>query len=526
MRNLFAAAMLSVACLGAQAAPAPDWDLSYEAVLSAQAGTRRDDLRRWARAREARPATKLLAGYRGEPIEQSVLIESAAEGGASSGALWLYKTPGKAMACNAYRNLPENPCTEMGAAVVDGMIRHIQQYLQRNQSATQDVSADEQNFAFLNLYVDGVSSQRLVGIRELVSLSEALNNYMRSAGSAAPAAHSGAGQEQAQPAPVTAAPEVGSYSSPEETVRQGISSATWSALERGDVVALERFYREYKGKRTPSGTWKQYWYFEEFRKYGGRSRDKAHWDAKHALATAWRTKYPRSAAARILDHYLYISEAWSTRGNGSYANIPAEDIRSVDDQMRKAGLILSADRTERRMEPEPEYQRIPILQAPLTSEIHNLDLKLNSLLDKAPDYHPGFFDAAALRQVKWGGGTDGIERVARKAASGTGKDARAMYARVYWYADQVVYSGKIFERSPVVWADMKTSFDALVKTYPDPWNLNAFADFACRKGDLDTAGALLKRLGDKVYFGAWQGGKPAYQNCSRALDAAAVQEAR
>jgi hypothetical protein len=80
-----------------------------------------------------------------------------------------------------------------------------------------------------------------------------------------------------------------------------------------------------------------------------------------------------------------------------------------------------------------------------------------------------------------------VDSLARDAAAATAqKEKKSLYARVYWYLDQVEYRGKIFSLSAAKWADMKDGFDDLTGLYPDLWNLNAYAYFACLAQDYKT----------------------------------------
>jgi hypothetical protein len=51
---------------------------------------------------------------------------------------------------------------------------------------------------------------------------------------------------------------------------------------------------------------------------------------------------------------------------------------------------------------------------------------------------------------------------------------------------------------------MKSGFERMISDYPDPWNVNNFAKFACIAGDGATLFRLTERIGDRPIMAAWQ----------------------
>jgi hypothetical protein len=130
-------------------------------------------------------------------------------------------------------------------------------------------------------------------------------------------------------------------------------------------------------------------------------------------------------------------------------------------------------------------------------------------------YHELYFQASYYLLPKWGGSNKMVDSLARDAAAATAqKEKKSLYARVYWYLDQVEYRGKIFSLSAAKWADMKDGFDDLTGLYPDLWNLNAYAYFACMAQDYKTMYGLLNRIGDQLVYSSWgSSGLATYESC-------------
>ena len=96
---------------------------------------------------------------------------------------------------------------------------------------------------------------------------------------------------------------------------------------------------------------------------------------------------------------------------------------------------------------------------------------------------------------KWHGSASALEDYARSSlnfAQQTGEDA--LYARIYWYASQAQYGLRLFEQSEVDWRRMRRGIAEVLDDYPDPWNIQNFAVFACVADDRFMTRDLFKRM--------------------------------
>lgn len=115
---------------------------------------------------------------------------------------------------------------------------------------------------------------------------------------------------------------------------------------------------------------------------------------------------------------------------------------------------------------------------------------------------------------KWGGSAQAIEDFARAAVGRTRKtEGEGMYARIYWYAAQSQYHDQLFSQSKVDWPTMKRGIHDVLARYPDAWNLNNFARFACLAGDRAEAQALAARVGDIPDADVWNRDRGEFQAC-------------
>jgi hypothetical protein len=85
-----------------------------------------------------------------------------------------------------------------------------------------------------------------------------------------------------------------------------------------------------------------------------------------------------------------------------------------------------------------------------------------------------------------------VEQAARATLSEAPFDDRdALYARMLWWAAEAHYGDRLFALLPVDWPTFARSFDALLEQYPDDWNRNNYARFACLAGHRDRAIELM-----------------------------------
>ena len=105
---------------------------------------------------------------------------------------------------------------------------------------------------------------------------------------------------------------------------------------------------------------------------------------------------------------------------------------------------------------------------------------------------------------KWSGHFSEMESFVNKAVAATkDREGNSMYARSYWYLSQVQYQDRLFQETAVSWEKMKVGFEDVIKRYPDAWNLNSFARFACMAGDKEKVRDLMPKLAGHFVQQAW-----------------------
>jgi hypothetical protein len=138
-------------------------------------------------------------------------------------------------------------------------------------------------------------------------------------------------------------------------------------------------------------------------------------------------------------------------------------------------------------------------------ERDQFDLLVSEALDREPLFYQTYFLALEYLLPKWHGDILEIERFAQEAVKRTAnEEGGGMCARIYWFASQTEFENKLFSSSVAVWPRMKAGFEDVIARYPDAWNVNNYAKFACLAQDKPKTRELLARIGSATVPEAWR----------------------
>ncbi|MEO7494954.1 MAG: ankyrin repeat domain-containing protein [Massilia sp.] len=313
--------------------------------------------------------------------------------------------------------------------------------------------------------------------------------------------------------------EQGSTDGAEMRAREAITSATRDLLERRDYAGLDALYLRLKGPqhRTPSGKWDQALFYHQLKSFAHASGEPAYWADLQAQAAAWKRHSPASLPARLFAVYLHLQHALSVRGDGDSTTVNAAQRAEMAALSSAALDILGAARPMALKAGDPEWYRAMLSVLPYSNgyAVEAMNRVLDEGMARYPDYHDMVFTAAFYAHPRWYASPDAADRIARRAGESARGEQASLYARVYWYLDQFEYRGRLFDTGLADWPTMRTSLAALVAQYPDPWNLNAAAYFACQAKDYWTMDELLGRIGDQLVFAVWgDNGAVNYAACA------------
>jgi hypothetical protein len=126
-----------------------------------------------------------------------------------------------------------------------------------------------------------------------------------------------------------------------------------------------------------------------------------------------------------------------------------------------------------------------------------------------PSYLFYYFTKGVYYSAKWPGSRAQfdtfVEDTVRTTKSGMGQ---TMYARLHW----TQATDTMFDDGQTDWKRMKAGFDDMLKDFPDDWNRNNFAHFACLARDWKTTREQIALIGPHIIGTAWWG-EHFYRDC-------------
>lgn len=237
------------------------------------------------------------------------------------------------------------------------------------------------------------------------------------------------------------------------------------------------------------------------------------WKGTEEKASRWLSMRPGSSLAAVLLSEAHLQHGLVYRGYGPRAGVPPQDLAVFQTKVQQALEVLQTRAAEGAKDPAWYFQMLRIARYQQWEPQRFADLLRRALALDAGQYDI-YFAASEMLLPQWGGSMETLEHFASFAANHTNaSDGQSLYARVYWYILPYFGAG-LFEATRADWKRMKTAFDDLVKRYPDMWNLNGYAWFACAAGDQAVAKNLFSRIGDEVEPEIWKT-RQAYKRCQR-----------
>lgn len=237
------------------------------------------------------------------------------------------------------------------------------------------------------------------------------------------------------------------------------------------------------------------------------------WIAMGQRAAKWVASYPDSVLAAIAQSEFHLQHGYAFRGYGPASGVPPRDMAAFKEQVGKAFDVLNARAAQGATDPGWHYQMLRVARLQQWEPARFTDL-LKRAIAIDPGQYDIYFAASEMLLPQWGGNVDTLDQFADFAARYTmDQEGESLYARIYWNVAPY-FRGELFRASRADWHRMRTGFRDIVKRYPDSWNLNSFAWFACVAGDRATLGELLDRIGEAVEPEIWQT-RQYYMGCRR-----------
>lgn len=287
------------------------------------------------------------------------------------------------------------------------------------------------------------------------------------------------------------------------------------AFGKGRYAQIETMGKRYRrtGARTSSGLWKSGMLYNGI---SGFAKELIEDDARFQILLRhhdqWIEAFPQSPMPYIARVRSIIARAFAVRGGGYASTVdPAawpifhQLVEQARQELERSKIIATED---------PQWY----------GEMLNIGKLQNwprdafgALADEAvtryPSYYPIYFEMTTYFLPKWHGDIQQLDLFAKAAMKRVPpEDASAIYARIYWMASQSQFDLGVFSSSAVDWRQMMSGMEAVLSRYPDQWNINNFAMFACAAGDGKTTAAMMSRIEGPPIMDAWRS-RNTYEAC-------------
>lgn len=310
--------------------------------------------------------------------------------------------------------------------------------------------------------------------------------------------------------------------SADTVIENDIIDITKSAFKSGQFEKIEILALNYREKDIlmPSGRAKL------LRVYMGlhqaiapainQERDDLYWKIISDKIFLWQKEFPKSPTAIIFQSEMLVARALYFRGNKTYDKVAPANKVKFSEYTQQAHDVLVNNKATASVDPQWYVGMLAIAQAQGWDGVE-FSVLAQEAIKKFPGYLQIYRAAIGSLLPKWGGSYQSIEDFARYSVSQTqAKEGQSLYARVYMFlqnefCDCGDFVDNIFSKSIVSWPHMKKGFEDILVRYPDAYNLNFFAQFACRAGDKPTTTGLITKIMQENALQNWDAS--LWENC-------------
>ncbi|MEH6417503.1 hypothetical protein [Pseudomonas sp. CGJS7] len=360
-------------------------------------------------------------------------------------------------------------------------------------------------------------NELIENLKRRQAMSADMHTYSEQKKAEAAAAELAAKQEEQRRLldPATARPAL---QGSEQQVRDALEFQGRALVKQGRLREAETIFSDYvaQRRRTPSGLWMSGLFFSGvgtgLLENVPENAQAQRWKTVEEQTLDWARKSPESPLPRLLHAHILFDHAWEVRGGRYAVNTPKQVWKPFKALIARTAKYLDRERAVASR--APEYYWI-LLKTLRSSDGGGDHLTVLEQGERAfPGYYPSYFAMFTTLMPKWHGSVEHIEAFAEAAAQRTERtDGAGMYARIYWYAAQDTYRFNLFKATGVRWERMKQGFDDVIQRYPDQWNLQNYARFACDAQDRDKLAELLAKIDGPPMMEAWSNPQ-LFEKCS------------
>lgn len=299
----------------------------------------------------------------------------------------------------------------------------------------------------------------------------------------------------------------------EEAVRVRLRNQLSDLVFEPGYRSLEQLSHKYRSSRsrTPSGLSMLTIFYSGFdNMYGPRIEE--NYEIVEQQLKSYLAAFPDSPTAIVLSAELQIAKARIMRSRkDAQGNIDAFALKAGNVLIEQSVAFLEDHKDFGQTDPHWYMQMITARS--LTGATSD---QILALVEEGARNHPGNFQiifsglATVLETTRPSAHDvrnvidDYVDRILKLVPEA---ERPALYARIYWYAEQKYFGYGLFQYTNADWPKMRQGFEDMLKSYPGGWNENAFAYFSCLAGDAAKLRELLPTITayrEEPPFQIWQ----------------------
>ena len=227
-----------------------------------------------------------------------------------------------------------------------------------------------------------------------------------------------------------------------------------------------------------------------------------YWMPRERRLDEWAARYPQSSLVAVVQARTLLDHGWSWRGDGFARSVSPEGFKKLALYSQRSYDALMAREAVGRKDPYWYVQLLTLARAQGWDNDRRAAL-FQEATQAFPLNYNIYFAISTQLTPRWGGSPEAIASLAAFAVEKTRKvEGESMYARVYWNVADWLDTD--LGGPDVNWKRIRAGFEDILKRYPDSWNLNYYARFACDARDMPTTRRLLLRIKGDVEPAAWR----------------------
>lgn len=211
-------------------------------------------------------------------------------------------------------------------------------------------------------------------------------------------------------------------------------------------------------------------------------RDSAAWQARMAQIDDWIAITPRDSTPYLAKATLLVDYAWDARGSGWANTVDEKGWRLFKERLTTAQQVLESSSAISKTSPV-WYETMQKVALGLSWPEPAYTSLFNEAIQLEPTYYPFYFNAAQYFLPRWQGRPGDVAKFVDEAVYRTQrKEGQTLYARIYWSL-LWAFKNQTFAPGRAKWPRMRLGFQDILRSYPDNWNANAYAFYACMAED-------------------------------------------